>query len=1193
MSIRDFTARVRAKWRSRPPLFRSLVWPGTGPQLDLDHTWPELAVLVLAVLVFWRGAAAIVAPLTFEAAQAALLNPVFGVPVALAELASGARFALLLGLLAAASGMWWLGVVCGLGWLGRTWASLAYTFAGGLAAGLAFGRFGLDLGVVWLPWALACAVLALQLRRPLYAAGAAIALALSLLGGDFGLTLATVVVLALFVVVAGVRPRRGRPYLAFRPREVIIAGLIALLGLGLAALRLMPQLASVFQGQPDAPAAGLGQGLGVLLAALISRSGQSLPVGPYTYLGLAPFVFLAGLPVAVRRENRRVVLGLGLVAVLALLWAGGNWLHRTGAAHALLAWGAVATLALAGLGLDAAWRWSAANRKLRRMHVAAAARWAVAWLGLSMLTLLAGLSLLSLYKASHPAALMAAAPSAMRVGLGDGVRFYLAQHPVAFWIGAALSALSLLGVLALISDDTRRRRTQIETEAVYAAGVLRPLAPLALPDGTPVRVAFDVTEEARGSAGEGEMGSGGAEEQQGEVAKEPERMGERERGSAGPWGMPGWQASFLVLFALMVGVVLFLRLFRLDTLQSEIYGDIIIVRNYVIRVLAGNWPSRFDLSAGPLYHYLIAPIAAVAGLDYAGLKLASVIVSLGVLAATYAFCRRLVDDYFALLVTFIAGVSSWLLIFSRLGNSHIVLPLLTAAALWLVVRVVQFDRQSDLIACAVVSALGLYVYPQSFVLPGVIFLTLLGLRWTAAGPVSRNRLVTFVLVTILCALPFVYIARSDIGNFTSGYIGSKINAEGDFLTLLGRSIAKALLAFHVKGDESFRSNPSNMPHLDWISGGLFLGGIVFWLATKARRRWVPLWLVPFLLLQVPAILALNQPREVPSASRTLGITPIVYMLVASGLWWLIQALRARGRRWPLVVVVTGVLLGGILLLNVQRYFKAYIGGLPYQNTPIGRLVANYADALPAETQVYMVGCCWEHSIPDRFVDKEVARPQNWHYIEADALSCSQLQYLPLPAVFIWSFREAVPAPQLQACQHWLPAQLYTYEERPVFNAAPLRPDLPAVSPGAPPAAASRAGLEGASVEVGGQRIDLVYSKLDIGAPANMFDGDVSTLVRGLEANPFVLEFVFPEPQPIVGLSADFAHMDFTVTAQLYTDDELEPKVYTQEHLGLPDDPHIDMVFSGAPAAVRKLRLEVLQLNPPIDVHIHVREVKLR
>jgi hypothetical protein len=363
--------------------------------------------------------------------------------------------------------------------------------------------------------------------------------------------------------------------------------------------------------------------------------------------------------------------------------------------------------------------------------------------------------------------------------------------------------------------------------------------------------------------------------------------------------------------------------------------------------------------------------------------------------------------------------------------------------------------------------------------------------------------------------------------------------------------------------------------------------------TKARRRWVPVWLVPFLVLLVPSMLALNQPREVPSASRTLGVAPIVYMLVASGLWWLILLMRRRGWRWSYVIIVTAVVLSSMLFLNVQRYFKVYIGGLPYQDTPIGRLIADYADALPPDTQVYMVGCCWEHSIPDRFVDKEVARPQNWHYIDARDLSCMQLQYLQSPAVLIWSFRDALPAPQLEECGYWLPSQLFTYQDRPTFRAAPLRPDLPPVSAAADQTAGSDAGLDAAPVEVDGQTVDLLFSKLDMGAPANMFDGDVSTLARGLEANPFVLEFHFPEPRSIRGLSAVFASMDFIVTAKLFADERAEPKVYTQEFRGLPPDPHIDMAFDDAPSTVRKLRLEVLQLQPPTDVHIHVREVKFR
>jgi hypothetical protein len=131
------------------------------------------------------------------------------------------------------------------------------------------------------------------------------------------------------------------------------------------------------------------------------------------------------------------------------------------------------------------------------------------------------------------------------------------------------------------------------------------------------------------------------------------------------------------------------------------------------------------------------------------------------------------------------------------------------------------------------------------------------------------------------------------------------------------------------------------------------------------------------------------------------------------------------------------------------------------------------------------------------------------------------------------------------------------------------------------------------VDVDGQTVDLVYSKLDMGAPADLFDGDVSTLAPGLEANPFVLEFHFPEPRSVRGLSAAFASMDFVVTAKLFADEHAEPQVYTQEFRGLPPDPQIEMTFDDAPSTVRKLRLEVLQLQPPTDVHIHVRELKFR
>ena len=370
MSVNNSAAPIptkRLEWPTWLRPFRSVVWPGMGPRLDMERVWPELAFIALAVLLFWRAAPPADAPNAVEVAGRAILHPVFGLSAALLGVTDGARFALLAGLLAAAGGMWWLGVVLGVGRPGRLWASLAYAFAGGVGAGWLAGRFGLDLGYAWIPWALACALLAVRWRRRLYAAGAAAALALVLLGGDFGLTCATVAVLALFLLVAGTSLRRERPYIALRRNDALIAALIGLLGFGLAAIQLLPQLATALAVASVERSAPVTAGLGRLLGALIAGpGGQASAGGLYAYLGIVPFLFLAGLPMAVRRSNRRMLLGLGLLVALSLLWAAGNWLSHTGVSDAILAWGAVALLALAGLGFDVLWRWASANLKLRR-----------------------------------------------------------------------------------------------------------------------------------------------------------------------------------------------------------------------------------------------------------------------------------------------------------------------------------------------------------------------------------------------------------------------------------------------------------------------------------------------------------------------------------------------------------------------------------------------------------------------------------------------------------------------------------------------------------------------------------------------------------------------------------------------------------------------------------------------------------
>ncbi len=497
-----------------------------------------------------------------------------------------------------------------------------------------------------------------------------------------------------------------------------------------------------------------------------------------------------------------------------------------------------------------------------------------------------------------------------------------------------------------------------------------------------------------------------------------------------------WHAGLAIISTI---AILATRLVALDRLPGEMYGDIAIVYEYVAAIRARQWPTYFVLSAGPLYHYLITPIVALVGFDFLGLKVASVSVSLAVLAGLFALGWELVGAELGLLAVFVGGVSSWLLIFSRLGNSQILVPGLTTAAVYLCSRVVRRGLMHDALLCGVVATLGLYVYPQSFVLPPVIFMLLLWYCLTHQG-VSRRHLLTFVGASIVCAVPFVRIVVHDPHNFFSGYIGSKLspqtNAGATFLTNTWHS----LLALHLLGDSNFRSNPASLPELDPLSGLLFFIGLAFWL-RPARRHLSPLLLVPLLLLQLPSILVLGQPQEVPSASRLLGIAPFAYLLVASGIWWPLNALRRYVWQSRAAVLVVLLLILG---LNGYRYFVVYTSGLPDHNTPFARIISDYLDGLPPNTHAFIVDCCWgQASQPEpKAIQYGGHSVVSRGLIELHSLqlTCQRLQSLPRPSVLIWEADVALPSPAIAVCRGLLrPETHMSASAVPVFRSSTLSP----------------------------------------------------------------------------------------------------------------------------------------------------------
>ncbi len=135
-----------------------------------------------------------------------------------------------------------------------------------------------------------------------------------------------------------------------------------------------------------------------------------------------------------------------------------------------------------------------------------------------------------------------------------------------------------------------------------------------------------------------------------------------------------------------------------------------------------------------------------------------------------------------------------------------------------------------------------------------------------------------------------------------------------------------------------------------------------------------------------------------------------------------------------------------------------------------------------------------------------------------------------------------------------------------------------------------AGLVADDIPLGNETIRMIHSPLDIGQAKDVFDNNIDTLMRGRDANPFIIDLRFSQPQAIKGLVMYFGRMDFVMRVQVYGIEGSKPISYQGEYRQQPDIPRIDMDFADGPDQVSRIYIEIEQLNPPDQVHIHVREI---
>ena len=468
--------------------------------------------------------------------------------------------------------------------------------------------------------------------------------------------------------------------------------------------------------------------------------------------------------------------------------------------------------------------------------------------------------------------------------------------------------------------------------------------------------------------------------------------------------------TLLALAAILVLGGIF-RLQNLDATPTEMTSDHVEKLLDSQRVANGETNVFFANNGGrePTQMYLMALLTRLPGveMDFTALKLLSGLEGLLLLPLIFWLGREIVGredrrlgNLVGLAAAALVAASYWHTALSRLGLRIVLTTLVATALLVFLSRAMRWNHRADYLKAGLVLGFGLYMYQAVRMLP-VVVLVGIGLAFLFRARTLRERgryvmnLGALVLMSAVIFVPmfrYTYEHPEEFWRRTTGRLlgdeiiettdeegnivrrdaslQERIEAFGENVPILLSNVRNALLMFNWKGDVAWINGAPNQPEMDPLSGALLVVGLAAWVGLMFRRRDTVYWLVPLmaLIMLLPSALSVAYPIENPSATRTSGALPVVYLMAALPLALVGRSLvRLLGRQAgsALAVGLIGLMMVGSYSANADTYFADYhdsylISSLPYSE--VGGVLRDFTNGDGSYGNAFMVAYpyWWDH-----------------------------------------------------------------------------------------------------------------------------------------------------------------------------------------------------------------------------------------
>lgn len=402
-----------------------------------------------------------------------------------------------------------------------------------------------------------------------------------------------------------------------------------------------------------------------------------------------------------------------------------------------------------------------------------------------------------------------------------------------------------------------------------------------------------------------------------------------------------------------------------------------------------------------LFTYLIALSFQLFGVGVTQMRVVSALVGALTVAAFYFLARDHYGRRAALAATALLATARWHVTFSRIVYELITQPLVMVLLAFFLLCALRTGKRWQWALAGVLLALGMNTYTAFRVVPFIVAAFLLfwvvrewiigrhrngggtlaalrptddasGIRWSpsaVASPLPHDLQGIAILAGAAwtAILPLgVYIVQNwaiFTGRMRHISIFNEVERLGSTQPIVD-NFKKTLYMFNWRGDEAALNNLPGAPMLDTLVGVLFVLGLAYALWYTLRARSLPvlylLWFAGILSLGV-----LSVAHEAPTARRTIGMIPLIYLFAALVVDQFFLAWRTawRGKGERFINLAVAAVVAMVMVANARVYFQVQAvnpsvwAAFSPNESAVGRFLAT----LPAESTVLVTPQYEHHS----------------------------------------------------------------------------------------------------------------------------------------------------------------------------------------------------------------------------------------